>query len=690
MTQKPTHPVALLRFVKWPVAILLAIATAATVFILLFGWNWLRQPIEQYALSKTGRVLAIKGDLTLAYHWPLPRFTAKDVSFANPAWAGEPLLFEARSTEIELDLLKLLRGQFVFPQVHLVQAAVFLEKNPDGRKSWLMDLGQKDEEARIRIGRVTLDAGKLGYDDIAQKTRIRADISSASPQQASSTYALMFSAEGQFKGNAFKAKGAGGPAIAIRDETTPYPLKVDASIGRTQVTAEGTATGLLKLSTLDMKLALRGDNLDQLFPIIGIATPRTRPYVVEGRLQRAGNEWNYQDFKGRFGESDIAGSAKLTVGGQRPMVVANLTSNVLDIDDLGPLIGARQGSVKAARQAADGVGVQNNGNGKSNAATNVPEDTKPSAAATPSTPVRMRVLPDLPFKTDRWNSLDADVNLRAKTIRRTAALPLENLRVHMLLRDAVVTLDPLDFGVAGGHLNALITLDGSKRPIQATARVKAQKLLIAKLFPSSALNKASIGQVNGVFDLKGNGDSVGRMLATSEGKIGLVAAGGQISRLMMEKAGLHLWEMLQLNLAGDQLIELRCAVADFDVKAGILRPNALILDTQVTTITGTGSIDLAREQLDLTLNQRTKNTSPLALRSPLILRGSFVKPVVGVDKGKLAARALGAVALGLVNPLLALIPLVDPGPGKDSDCAPLLTAAKASRPPDAGKSAAQK
>ena len=180
------------------------------------------------------------------------------------------------------------------------------------------------------------------------------------------------------------------------------------------------------------------------------------------------------------------------------------------------------------------------------------------------------------------------------------------------------------------------------------------------------------------------------MLATSEGKIGLVAAGGQISRLMMEKAGIHLWEMLQLNLSGDQMIELRCAVADFDVKAGILRPNALILDTQVTTITGTGTIDLAREQLDLTLNQKTKRTSPLALRSPLILRGSFVKPVVGVDKGKLVARALGAVTLGLLNPLLALIPLVDPGPGKDSDCASLLTAAKTTMPPKTGKSTAQR
>ena len=682
-TRKPIRSATFLRLFKWLAVCLLVIATAVTIFILLFGWNWLRQPIEQYTLNKTGRVLAINGDLTLGYHWPIPRITAKDVSFANPVWAAEPLLFEATSTEIELDLLKLLRGQFVFPQVHLVQAAVFLEKSPDGRKSWLMDLGQKDEDARIHVGRVTLDEGKLGYDDVAQKTRIRAGISSITPPQAASPYALAFTAEGQFKGNAFKAKGNGGPAVAIRDEAAPYPLKVEANIGRTYASGEGTITGLLKLSALDLNLALRGDNLDQLFPIIGIATPRTRPYEVKGRLQRSGNEWNYQDFSGRFGQSDIAGSATLSVAGQRPMVVANLTSNVLDIDDLGPLIGARQGSMKAARRAADGVAVDGNGN--------APSRMVDTAAPQPdATPARMRVLPDLPFNTARWNTLNADVNLRAKTIRRAAALPLENLRVHMLLRDAVVTLDPLDFGVAGGHLNALITLDGSKRPIQATARIKAQKLLIAKLFPTSPLNKASIGQVNGVFDLKGNGDSVGRMLATSEGKIGLVAAGGQISRLMMEKAGLHLWEMLQLNLSGDELIELRCAVADFDVKAGILRPNALILDTQVTTITGSGTIDLAREQLDLTLNQKTKNTSPLALRSPLILRGSFVKPVVGVDKGKLVARALGAVTLGLVNPLLALIPLVDPGPGKDSDCAPLLASAKPVLPPVTGKPAGQR
>jgi uncharacterized protein involved in outer membrane biogenesis len=297
------------------------------------------------------------------------------------------------------------------------------------------------------------------------------------------------------------------------------------------------------------------------------------------------------------------------------------------------------------------------------------------------------VLPDMPFKTDRWDSVDAEVTLTAKTIRRAEELPLENLVTHLSLRDSVLTLDPLNFGVAGGQLKAAITLDGRKTPVQASARIRARKILLAKLFPTIELNKASIGQVNGDFDLKGEGNSVGRMLATANGKMSLVVANGEISRLMMEKAGLHLWEILQLQVTGDQLIDLRCGVASFDVKQGTMNADALIFDTEVTTIIGTGSIDLAQEKLDLTLNQKTKNTSPLALRSPIYVRGSFANPDVQVDKARMAARGFGAIALGLVNPLLALLPLIDAGPGQDSDCGELVRAAKrlASTEAEAGK-----
>ncbi len=664
---------------KWLATLLLAVAAMAILFITLFGWNWLRQPIEKFALNKTGRVLAIRGDLTLKYAWPRPRFQAMDVTFANPAWAKEPLMLTTPAVEVTLDLSALsalLARRIVFPQAHLERPVVMLEQNPDGRKSWLLDLDQSDESARIEIDLLSLDQGTLGFDDAANKTRLRAEISTRQPGSAASDHGLDFSVQGQFKGVPVKAKGSGAPVLALRDETTPYALKIDAVLGRTHVRAEGHVTSLQKVSALDMTVALRGDNLDQLFPLIGIATPSTRAYVTDGHLVRAGNRWQYDKFKGRFGDSDMAGSITVTTGGQRPMLVADLSSNLLDIADLGPLIGARPGNVNAARLAAP---------------ANTPDSLATTAPPVPRvTPARVRVLPDLPFNTERWGSLDADVHLRAKTIRRALDMPLDNLTAHMLLRDSVLTLDPLDFGLAGGHLSAVISLDGRKKPIQARARVRAQKLQLAKLVPGVKLNEASIGQVNGLFDLSGTGNSVGAMLASANGQAGLVVAGGQISRLMMEKIGLHLWEMLALSLSGDQQIELRCAVADFDVRQGTMRPNTLLLDTAVTTISGTGSIDLAQERLDLTLNQKTKNTSPLALRSPIYIRGNFARPVAGVDKGQAAVRALGAAALGLVNPLLAVIPLIDPGPGQDSDCGRLLASGKFPATPEGKKAAPRK
>lgn len=287
-------------------------------------------------------------------------------------------------------------------------------------------------------------------------------------------------------------------------------------------------------------------------------------------------------------------------------------------------------------------------------------------------------MPDLPFHTERWNSVDANVRLQAKTIVRNKALPLEDLHAHLKLQDAILTLEPLAFGFAGGQLDANITLDGRRNPIQARAKLRARKLLLSRLFPTVELTKNSLGELNGEFDLVGSGNSVGSMLATSNGKLGVVVSGGRVSRLLMEKAGLHIWEIVTLTLTGDRQVKLRCVVADFDVKQGVMQTNALVFDTEVTTLFGSGKIDLGHEQLDLMLDPRTKTTSPLALRSPIHVHGSFAKPIVGVDKGRVAIRAAGAAVLGALNPLLALIPLVDTGPGKDSDCGQLVREAKTS------------
>ncbi len=635
----------LTRLFKWIAAAFLASIMLAFLFIAVFGWNWARAPIERMALEKSGRVLAIGGDLTVGFGWPWPRLHANAVTFANPAWAEEKQMLSAEAVEITVDLPQLLLQNLVFPEVRLTRPVVFLAQHADGRKSWLLDLNQQDEGARIQIDRLRLDQGTLGFDDAANKTRIRATLSTVNtPADGARDGSVTFSATGHYQGQAFKAQGTGGPVLALRDDSTPYALKIDASVGKTRLQADGTVTSLLKFTAVDLRMALRGDDLAQLYPLLGIAFPATPAYATDGQLRRSGKRWAYEKFSGKIGASDIAGSLQVVTGGTRPVLTAELVSRLLDLDDLGPMIGARPGSVQKAAAS-----------------------TNPSA----------RVLPDLPFTTHHWRSVDATVTLRAKTIRRAKALPLEDLMVNLKLNDAVLTLDPLNFGLAGGELNAVIALDGRKDPIQAHATLRARKILLAKLFPTVELNQSSIGQINGEFDLTGQGNSVGRMLASANGNVGLVVEGGEVSKLMMEKAGLHLWEILTLNLTGDKLIKLRCAVADFKVKSGTLHTDALVFDTAVTTLIGTGSIDMAQEQLDLTFNQKTKATSPLALRSPIYIRGSFAKPEVGVDQGRVVARALGAVALGMVNPLLALLPLIDAGPGKDSDCAQLVRDARA-------------
>ena len=63
-----------------------------------------------------------------------------------------------------------------------------------------------------------------------------------------------------------------------------------------------------------------------------------------------------------------------------------------------------------------------------------------------------------------------------------------------------------------------------------------------------------------------------------------------------------------------------------------MQPDILLLDTEVTQINVTGNINLGQETLDLTLHPKTKQTSLIALRPPIYIRGNFAHPAISLDK----------------------------------------------------------
>jgi len=95
----------------------------------------------------------------------------------------------------------------------------------------------------------------------------------------------------------------------------------------------------------------------------------------------------------------------------------------------------------------------------------------------------------------------------------------------------------------------------------------------------------------------------------------------------------------------------------------------------VVKIEGGGTINLKTEEMDLKLNPRPKDSSVASLNSPVYVRGTFSHPKPMPDVPRLAAKGVGAVLMGIINPLLAVLPLVKEGKGEDSPCNQLVAEA---------------
>ena len=118
----------------------------------------------------------------------------------------------------------------------------------------------------------------------------------------------------------------------------------------------------------------------------------------------------------------------------------------------------------------------------------------------------------------------------------------------------------------------------------------------------------------------------------------------------------------------DKTVPIRCAYTDLTVADGVAKTRSLAFDTTDTVIVGSGTIDLRDEKLDLELKPRPKDISPISLRGPLEVTGTFKDPEFLPKPAPLAGRVAAAAALFAIAPPAALLALFETGPGKDRDC----------------------
>ncbi len=654
------------------------------LLVLFFPWDLLREPVNRYVSGKTGRDFAITRhlDVNLGRETTI---TLDGVRFANPEWARDAQLVEADKVEVDVAFWPLLRGRIEMPRLHLYNPRVSLQQEPDGRRSWAFGEDTSDESKLPKIGTVRVDGGLVRYLAAANGADIDLQFSLADAEQA---LPLQYAAKGKWKNQTFTAEGRAGDVLRLHEigENLRFPLKIDAKAGRTTLLAEGSVASLASLEGIDAAVDLRGADLADLYTLVGVVLPNTPPYALKGQLSVRGEQWQVGNMQGKLGTSDLSGNLTYDMGPAVPLLSGKIQSRVLDMDDLAPLIGltpSQQANIKqasdkpataAVQQAAVGQPDSRPASATATAKTATAPAAKSAAMTTPAG--SPRVLPNAPLDTQRLAAMNADVVYTANTIRHVQAVPIEQGSVHVRLNDSTLQLSPLSLGVAGGRVEGRVVIEGKTKPANVHAVLGVRNMQLDRMFPTVSRMKDSLGRLNGDIDLRGPGNSIAQWLGSSSGHVQVAMGEGRFSNLLLEVVGLDGAEIIKFFLQGDRNVELRCAAAAFNVQRGLMTSEMLVLDTSDTVVLGEGRVNLADETMNITLRPAPKDRSFLSLRSPLKIGGTFSDPAAGPDKGALAGRAGLALALGAINPLLALAATIETGPGVDTDCATLLTEAK--------------
>jgi AsmA family protein len=598
-----------------------------------------RSALSSAVSNWTQRDVRFSGLIHPVSVWP-PALRVKQLAVANMENGRAPYMAQIGTMTVAWERRGLWRGKWRIRQLALIDSRINLERDAQGKANWQLSAERDPQDELPPIGNLYLENSIVSYFDVLQKTDIVL-------QAVTENERFTFEGEGKHLGRSFSAKGEAA-AMCLVNQQGQCPLELTLTVGDTFLYAKGTLNELVPPEGANFILDIKGADAAELFPLFGIALPSTPPYRLSGRLTYENDRWHFNDFTGAMGDSDLHGEALWDRSQERPQLRAELFSDTLRFIDLGPLIGL------------------------------APE--KPQSQAQKELAVRQRAsafaIPDIPLDITRLTAMDAEVEFTGKKVI-SEHIPLDDFYMKLSLDQSLMKLIPVRFGTARGDILANVVIDARQLPVHNRADIYFSHLKLAGLLQGLSKSIPNMeepeGEIGGIMKLSGPGQSLREMFGHAKGVAGIGMEGGSVSNLLIKLLSLDIARSLGFLLTGDKPLAIRCVVASFDIDQGIMTTDSFVIDTADTNIMGTGTVNLKSEELDLRVVPAPKVASLLSLRSPIDIRGTIKHPRVVIEKGPLATRGGVATALSTVAPLAAILALVDPGMGKDSDCPALIS-----------------
>lgn len=652
------------------------------VLVLAFmDWNWFKHPIERVASAKSGRTVTIAGDLNVHIWSWTPTVVINGLTLGNPPWEPNRPMAKIERLEVRLKLLPLLKGDVILPRVALLRPDVYLHQDKSGRANWTFENQAPTNAPASKptklpaIRDLLIEDGKLQIADEMRKLKVDGSIQAHEQKSQADPTPFRIQGNGTINDQPFELKVAGGPLVNL-DPDHPYPYDLDITAGDITVASKGRVLKPFDLSGMEADVSLSGKDLAEGYYLTQLALPNTAPFDLRAHIARNGMRFAVTDISGKVGESDLHGKLDVDASRKRPSMTGELISDRLRMKDLAASLGAKTPKGGNSLDA------------KTEQAAAAKQARTQAEKAAPPDP-NARLFPDAHLQVDRVRAMDADVHFRAKSIE-AGSVPFKQVAFRIKLDNGVLALDPFAFELPQGRLSGDAKIDARQAVPKVHIDVRIKDIQLDQLKGKAPDAQAPLGGVmQARMVLNGTGDSLHKVMSDANGMFTLILPNGEVRSAFAELTGINVSKGLGLLLTkADDKAPIRCGVAQFNIKDGLMSAQNITFDTENVVIKGKGDINLGPESLNLEIKGDPKHIRFTRLRSPIEVKGHLMKPSVGLDVGSTVKQGAVAAALGtLVTPLAAVIAFVDPGLAKDQNCAQMIAEAD-SKGPKVPKSAA--